>query len=194
LFRTLLIVFIGFQVAHRLTIEQVLKLLAAAREKDFHHWLAMAVAFNHGLRASEVVRITPSCVADGKLVMKRSKKSNDVCDELVEHANLLISERQPLLDLAAKTRFNQPLFPIVTRTLQRWVHEAGKDAGLPELLCHPHTLKHSILFFLRRNGMDTDQLQPRSGHKSVNSLNVYSGYGAEETEPLVRAAFDRIPV
>lgn len=179
---------------HKLSIEQILRLLAAAKEQDHLHWLAMAVAFIHGLRASEVVAITPTCVADGKLVMPRKKKSNDVCDELVEHANLLISERAPLIELAAKTRFNQRLFPIVTRTFQRWVHEAGDSAGLPQLLCHPHTLKHSILHYLRRNGMDLDQLQPRSGHKSVDSLNIYSGFEREETEHLVKAAFDRIPV
>lgn len=179
---------------HKLSIEQILRLLAAAKEQDHLHWLAMAVGFIHGLRASEVVAITPSCVADGKLVMPRKKKSNDVCDELVEHANPLISERQALIELAANTRFNQRLFPIVTRTFQRWVHEAGDAAGLPNLLCHPHTLKHSILHFLRRNGMDLDQLQPRSGHKSVDSLNIYSGFEREETEHLVKAAFDRIPV
>jgi site-specific recombinase XerD len=126
-------------------------------------------------------------------VMPRKKNSNDVCDELVEHANPLISERRALIELAKKTPENQRLFPITTRTFQRWVKQAGRDAGLPELLCHPHTLKHSVLQFLRRNGLDVDQLQPRSGHKSVDSLNIYSGFSRDETDDLVKAAFDRIP-
>lgn len=178
---------------HTLSIDQILKLLAAARQQDETHWLAMAVAFNHGLRASEVVRIRPTCIADHKLVMKRAKRSNDVCDELVEHANPLISERKALEKLALNTHGNQRLFKITTRTFQRWVHAAGEAAGLPEMLCHPHTLKHSVLHFLRRNGLDVDQLQPRSGHKSVDSLNVYSGFERAETDALVRSAFGRIP-
>lgn len=181
-------------MAHRLTIDQILRLLAAAKKAGEREWLSMAVAFNHGLRASEVLAITPSCIADGKLVMPRCKGSNEVCDELIEHPNALISERQALIDLALKTAFNQKLFPVTTRTFQRWVHNAGAAAGLPELLCHPHTLKHSVLQFLRRNGLDVDQLQPRSGHKGVDSLNIYSGFERAETDALVRAAFERIPV
>lgn len=180
-------------MAHKLNIEQILRLLQAATTLGELQWLSMAVAFNHGLRAGEVVVIRPSCLTDGKLVMKREKHSNEVCDDLVEHPNPLISEREALFALASKTRDNQRLFPITTRTFQRWVHRAGDVAGLPGLLCHPHTLKHSILQFLRRNGLDTDQLQPRSGHKSVDSLDIYSGFTREETEPLVRAAFERIP-
>ena len=178
---------------HNLSIEQILRLLKAAKGQGDLHWLSMAVAFNHALRASEVVAIKPSYLKDGKLVMRRRKKSNDVMDDLVEHKNPLISEKKSLLDLAEKTKFNQRLFPITTRTFQRWVHAAGEAAGLPDLLCHPHTLKHSILFFLRRNGMGIDQLQPYSGHKNVDSLVVYSGFTREETEPLVRAGFDAIP-
>lgn len=178
---------------HELSIAQILKLLKAAKEHDELHWLATAVAFNHGLRASEVVAIRPVNIADGKLVMKRCKGSNEVNDELIEHENPLISERKALLELVEKTRFNSKLFPITTRTFQRWVNRAGDAAGLPRLLCHPHTLKHSILFFLRRNGMGTDELQPRSGHVSVDSLNVYSGFTRDETEPLVRSAFLKIP-
>ena len=180
-------------MAHKLTIEQILRLLAAAKKLGDLQWLSMAVGFNHGLRAGEVVAIRPSYLTDGKLVMKREKHSDDVCDDLIEHPNPLISERQALLALASQTRFNQRLCPITTRTFQRWVHRAGAVAELPELLCHPHTLKHSVLQFLRRNGLDADQLQPRSGHKSVDSLDIYSGFTREETEPLVRAAFERIP-
>ena len=178
---------------HQLSIQEILRLLQAAKEQDELHWLAMVVAFNHALRASELVAIKPSYLKDGKLVMRRRKKSNEVLDDLVEHPNPLINEKKPLLEFAEKIKFNQPLFPITTRTFQRWVHAAGELAELPELLCHPHTLKHSILFFLRRNGMAIDQLQPFSGHKEVSSLNVYSGFTREETEPMVRAAFGKIP-
>lgn len=153
----------------------------------------MLVAFNHHLRANEVVAITPTCIADGKLVMKRSKRSNPVDDELVKHANSLFNERDPMLELALKNaRFNQRLFPISTRTFQRWVNAAGKLAGLPAMHCHPHILKHSSLRFLRRNGVDLDELQPRSGHKSLDSLKVYEGFSAQEAAPAVDAALSKI--
>lgn len=177
-----------------LEIGQIARLLAAAKQQDELHWLAMAVAFNHHLRANEVVAITPSCIADGKLVMKRSKRSNPVDDELVFHLNSLFDERDKLLELALKNaRFNQRLFPITTRTFQRWVNQAGELAGLPAMHCHPHILKHSSLRFLRRNGVNLDELQPRSGHKSLDSLKVYEGFSAQEAAPAVDAALAKIP-
>lgn len=180
------------QVPHHLSIEQILRLLAAAKEHDHLHWLSMAVTFNHALRASEVVRMKPACVVDGKLVMSRSKHSNDVNDKLRTHANSLLDERQALLELVEKTPANSRLFPVTTRTFQRWVNAAGERAGLPNLLCHPHVLKHSVLYFLRRNGLNTDELAPQSGHKSVDSLKIYTDLTPEETQPLVDAAFARI--
>jgi site-specific recombinase XerD len=130
---------------------------------------------------------------DGKLVMKRSKRSNPVDDALVVHANPLFHERDALLELALKNaRFNQRLFPITTRTFQRWVNSAGELAGLPAMHCHPHILKHSSLRYLRRNGVDLDELQPRSGHKSLDSLKVYEGFSAQEAAPAVDAALAKI--
>jgi integrase len=177
-----------------LEIEQIARLLAAAKTLGLLRWLAMAVAFNHHLRANEVVAITPSCIADGKLVMKRSKRSNPVDDELVAHGNPLFDERSAMLELALKNaRFNQRLFPVTTRTFQRWVNHAGELAGLPAMHCHPHILKHSSLRFLRRNGVDLDQLQARSGHKSLDSLKVYEGFSAAEAAPIVSASLASIP-
>lgn len=177
-----------------LEIEQVLRLLAAAKRTEEQHWLAMVMAFNHHLRANEVVGIRASCVVDGKLVMRRSKRSNPVNDDLVVHANPLVNERDSVLQLALKNaRFNQRFFPVTTRTFQRWVNHAGELAGLPAMHCHPHILKHSSLRFLRRNGVDLDQLQPRSGHKELSSLQVYEGFSAEEAAPAVSAAFAKIP-
>lgn len=177
-----------------LEIEQIARLFAAAKQINSLHWLAMAVAFNHHLRANEVVAITPSCIADGRLVMKRSKRSNSVDDELVKHSNPLFDERDFLLELALKNaRFNQRLFPVTTRTFQRWVNAAGERAGLPKLHCHPHILKHSSLRYFRRNGVDLDKLQARSGHKSLDSLKVYEGFSADEAAPAVNAALAQIP-
>jgi integrase len=178
---------------HWLEIDQIARLLAAAKTIDEIHWLAMAVAFNHHLRSNEVVAITPSCIAEGQLVMERSKKSNMVDDELVTHANPLFDERDSVIRLALKNaRFNQRLFPICTRTFQRWVNAAGALAGLPKLHCHPHILKHSSLRYLRRNGVDLDELQPRSGHKSLDSLKVYEGFSAREAAPVISAALAKI--
>jgi integrase len=103
------------------------------------------------------------------------------------HKNPLLNERKAVFDLCRQTAGNQRLFPITTRTFQRWVHKYGAEAGLPELYSHPHALKHSILTYLRET-MDLDELQDRSGHKSLDSLRVYLDPEKAVTDAMVMNA------
>ena len=154
------------------TWEEVLRLLAAAKAHGEKPWLLGAVTFLHALRSSEAVGLTPDNIVGIELHVKRCKGSNPVRDELVEHANPLLNERQALIDLAKVTRRNQKLFPITERTFQRWVHRWGAAAGLSRTASHPHALKHSIL----THAADTaklHELQGISGHKSLGSLGIY---------------------
>jgi integrase len=179
-------------VPHVFEVEQVLRLLAAAKEDGHERWLLGAVTFIHALRASEAVGLTSANVIGSKLVVKRLKHSNPVEDELWQDENPLLDERQALIDLCRKTRPNQRLFPITSRTFQRWVHRWGARAGLPELYCHPHTLKHSILDYLREK-MPLEELQDRSGHKSLDSLRVYMHPKKAVVDQRVSVALKAIP-
>jgi integrase len=180
-------------VPHVLEIEQILALLAAAKKHSDRAWLLTAVTFIHALRASEAVGLKPSNIVGEKLVVQRKKNSNAVEDDLLTHANPLLNERDALFDLCRNTRGNQKLFPITTRTFQRWVHRFGDEAGLPELYCHPHTLKHSILDYLREK-MPLEELQDRSGHKSLDSLRVYLHPKKAVVDQKIREALGSIAV
>ena len=160
-------------MAHILEFEQILALLEAAMNEDPDDWLLLATTFIHALRASEAVAITRDNVKGTRLVLKRCKGSRPVDDELLESKIAVLNERAPMIALAGETPGKQRLFPISTRTFQRRVHHYGAKAGLPEMWCHPHTLKHSILDHLRLTGMDLVELQDRSGHLSLDSLRVY---------------------
>ena len=176
---------------HHFEIEQILKLLGEARRESERDWLLLCVTFVHALRASEAVALTASNVVGTKLVVKRLKKSRPVEDELLVHKNPLLNERRPLLDLCRNTRPNQRLFPMSARTFQRRMHIYGEAAGLPELYCHPHTLKHSVLTYLAQT-MDVEQLQDRSGHVELGSLGIYLHPKKAVTERLVSEAFAAI--
>ena len=176
---------------HHFEIEQVLKLLGEARKESERDWLLLCVTFVHALRASEAVALTASNVVGTKLVVKRLKKSRPVEDELLVHKNPLLNERRALLDLCRNTRSNQKLFPLSARTFQRRMHTYGEAAGLPELYCHPHTLKHSVLTYLAQT-MDVEQLQDRSGHVELGSLGIYLHPKKAVTERLVSEAFAAI--
>jgi integrase len=176
---------------HVFEIEQILKLLAGARKESQRDWLLICVAFVHALRASEAVGMKASNIVGTKLVLKRLKKSKPVEDELLVHRNPLLNERQAMFDLCRNTPRNQRLFPISARTFQRRMHTYGEAAGLPELYCHPHTLKHSVLTYLAQT-MDVEQLQDRSGHVDLGSLGIYLHPKKAVTERLVSDAFASI--
>jgi integrase len=178
---------------HVFEIEQVLQLLGEAKKADEKDWLLILVAFLHALRSSEAVGLKPSNVIGDRLKVKRLKNSNPVNDELVKHDNPLLDERKAMIDLCLKTPGNQRLFSISARTFQRRMHTYGEAAGLPELYCHPHTLKHSILDYLRAN-LPLEELQDRSGHKSLDSLRIYLHPKKAVVDGKVKAALGCISV
>jgi integrase len=178
---------------HQFEIEQVLKLLEEARRHSERDWLLICMTFLHALRASEAVAVTADNIVGTKLKLLRLKGSRPVEDELVEHSNALLNERQALLALCRSTPRKQRLFPISSRTFQRRMHTYGEAAGLPELYCHPHTLKHSILSYLS-DCMPLDKLQDRSGHVELGSLGVYLHPKKAVTERLVSDALASIGV
>jgi len=178
---------------HQFEIDEMLKLLGVAKKESERDWLLICVTFVHALRASEAVGLKPSNVVGEKLKVKRLKNSNPVEDDLLTHTNPLLNEREAMLRLVLNTRPNQRLFPMSSRTFQRRMHKYGELAGLTELYCHPHTLKHSILTYLRET-MDLDELQDRSGHKSLDSLRVYLNPKKAVTDGQVSSALASIGV
>ncbi len=200
-------------MAHFLEVEDVLKLLAEARKHSEAGWLMAALAFLYGLRAHEVVGgaiawkskktgekhtatfpgLRPSNVIGTTLKIKRLKKSNPVEAELLEHENPLLNVRQAMFDLCLKTPQNQKLFPVTARTFQRWIKQFGEAAGLPAAACHPHTMKASVIDYLRET-MPLEELMLFSGHKNLNSLRSYVNPKKSVAAGKVRSAFESISV
>jgi integrase len=201
-------------VPHVFEFEQVMRLFRAMKEESETDWLMAVVAFNHCLRPREVVGgecvrtdrktgkitrwqhpgITTQSIVGIRISLKRTKGSEPVDDELLESVNPLLNERQAVLELCLKTPRNQKLFPMTVRTFQRRMNYYGKLAGLPEKWAHPHTLKHSIIDHLRLSGMRLEELQDRSGHKSLDSLRVYMHPKKVETDRAVHTALQRAHV
>src|SRR5260221_14566468 len=104
-----------------LSKQQLLSLLAAAQAYSDRDWLMMLVHFWHGGRNSEIIHLTRISVQGCFLVFDRLKGSERCEQELVEHENPLLSERQPMIELARNTPFNQPLFKMSRFTYLRHV-------------------------------------------------------------------------
>jgi integrase/recombinase XerD len=170
-----------------LTREQVVRLLTEARagapgkgdkntgERD---WVLFLVSFWHGLRASEAVSLTPGNITDGFLDVQRLKGSMRTVQPLVEDPLEILNERAAveawLGKHAAIYRHNphERLFPVSRVQFFRLMRRYGRAAGIPQHLCHPHVLKHSIAMqSIQRAGIEN--VRQYLGHKSISSTGAY---------------------
>ena len=127
--------------------------------------LMILIAFNHGLRVSEVLELTSGNFVDGYLIVQRLKGSCRTAQKLLPNEAALLAEYK--IPECGK------LFPICRRTAHRHVKALGIAAGIPGFKCKPHALKHSCAMAGLKGGMSLPELQAYLGHKSGSSTMMY---------------------
>lgn len=160
---------------------QLNQLLTVAKEHSERDYLMFLLAYNHGLRASEVVGpkgLRASNIQDGHIVVKRLKGSNKTIHPL------LLSERE-LVEQYILGR--DRLFPISRVQFWRLVKKYGKLAGIPAFLAHPHAFKHSIAHHtIHRAGVHS--VKTYLGHKSLASTGRYLELDDQQASEAVAVA------
>jgi integrase len=170
-----------------LSNEELLAVLRHARAKSERDWLMILVGYWHGLRASEVVGLTPDNFHDGKITVQRLKGSRKTTHPLREHADPLLNERQALFDLVAKLLPNQKLFPIGRVQFFRLFRKHATAAGVEKHKRHPHVLKHTIGSQLAEK-IPLNKVQRYLGHESLGSTGIYTEVTDEQASAAVDAA------
>ncbi len=77
----------------------------------------------------------------------------------------------------------------VRRMLERYAQEAGLERNVS-----PHQLRHFLLTWLKKQGVDDALIQPYSGHASRQSLEIYSRLAIEEAQDEYNSVIGRFPV
>jgi len=165
-----------------LSRDQMDSLLKAARQHSERDWLMILVAYNHGLRASEVVTLTSASICDGFITVKRLKGSRSTTHRLFD------SEASALTTLAAeKASEGEPLFNICRQHFWYLVQKHGKTAGIPKHLCHPHIAKHSIAMHTIRSA-GIENVRTFLGHVSIASTGCYLKVSDEAASAAICSA------
>jgi integrase len=138
--------------------------------------------------------LRPENFSRGYIYVDRLKGSNPVRDKLATESWLgpwgapEVIER-PIVEEFLRAHAeshggdgrDELLFPMNRKTYWDKMQKYGVAAGIPDHLCHPHILKHSIAkFLLRQMKLTIDIVQGRMGHKSISSTGPY--LAADETE------------
>lgn len=162
-----------------LTRDELDRLLAVAKKYSFQDFLMFLVTFNHGLRVSETLALTPENLQGSFLVVQRLKGSFKTTQPL------LASEREFLSLLTGRW------FPMSRWTFGRRMHEYGKEAGIPDFKCHPHSLKHTTGRLGFTGGMTVTDVASYLGHKVMENSLVYMRSTEEESARAFAAGAGR---
>ena len=79
------------------------------------------------------------------------------------------------------------------RGVRAIVARYGRAAGLAQPIS-PHKLRHFLLTWLKKQGIDDALIQPYSGHAHRQSLEVYSRLAIEEAQKEYDQVIGRFPV
>jgi len=167
--------------------DELLSFLAVAKRERERDWLMFLVAYWHGLRASEVVKLQPIAISKGQITVRRLKGSDATTQPLIEDGNPLLDERAPLETLAKTTPGTSPIFPFSRVHYFRLFRKYAKRAGLPAHKWHPHALKHSVARHHIRE-MGIENMRRYLGHKSMASTGEYLKVTDEEASAAMGRA------
>jgi integrase len=161
-----------------LTDAEVARLAEAAKRNRHGHRdeLMIAMAYRHGLRASELVDLRWEQVdfETGNLHVRRIKKgspsTHPIRGEELRKLRRLKREQVPQSSFLFTSERGAPF---TTAGFARMLERAGEAAKLV-FKAHPHMLRHACGFALANKGNDTRALQAYLGHKNIQHTVRYT--------------------
>jgi len=154
------------------TIRQAAATIGRHRHRDE---LMILMAFRHGLRALELVRLKWSQVDLNQRTLdvirvKRGKRGTH---------DLTTEEVRMLKRLAPEAEREGPLFrterggALTTNAFFKIIQRAGKEAGYTKPL-HPHMLRHGCGFYMVEKGVHLRVIQDWLGHRNIQMTVIYT--------------------
>ena len=154
-----------------LSRDELVRLFKVARSHNPLHHVALLVGLLHGLRVSETLAIRGRDICDGRLSVKRLKKSRPTLHTLRIDSDPLFDE-SPLLELA-KASPETELFRWSRQYMDVLIKRYAALAGIHPAKRHYHVLKHSICVLLWQETHDLNAIQDHVGHRSSSSTLIY---------------------
>lgn len=139
-------------------------------------WLAIRMAYRHGLRASELValRWTDFDFQRGTVLVPRVKRgipcTHHLDGDVLRALRAIRREQEPG---TAYVFLSERGGPWAAVSFSRMVERLG-DAVLPGRGVHAHMLRHSCGHHLAAKGVDTRRIQDWLGHAAITSTRIYT--------------------
>lgn len=171
-------------------------ILHARREQDL---VIFKTLLYTGVRVSELVAIQIAQVdldlcqihiVDGKGHKDRVVPFPSAFRELMSIQIQRMTRRKPKATFLFESAWQRPY---TSRGIHKLLARYAQAAGLPRPIS-PHKLRHFLLLWLKKQGVDDALIQPYSGHTSRQSLEIYSRLAIEQAQQAYDQAMQRFPI
>jgi type 1 fimbriae regulatory protein FimB len=170
----------------RLSPEEIIAVLKAAKTRSTRDWAMILLGYRHGMRASEVcnLRLADVDLKRQAITVRRLKGSVDTVQPLYPHRGV------PLLDELAAVRaclrdreddgsdflfVSQKGGRLHRSQFFRLFQSIAEAVGLPAEKRHPHCLKHSLATHLVAGNVNLALVKQALGHSAISSTMIYVG-------------------
>lgn len=183
-----------------LSPEELLSLLAAARQHSNRAWSMICTGYWHALRASEVCEIKFSNIdkENDALTVARSKDSLETKQAFRKQRGVPLLDEQKALrswlaerpeDDKSEYVFTSQKGGALDRTaFWRLFQEVAEAAGIPQEKRNPRVLKHSLASHMVAAGENLANVQQALGHRSYKSTLCYVGVSDSQADAAVQRA------
>lgn len=167
------------------------------KSKRFQDMVIVKTFLYTGLRVSELVRIKLTDVDYDRCQIRvntgKGGKDRMVLfpisfrEVLSMHADRMKQKNAEYLFESSWKR------PYSDRGVRKILARYAEQAGIKRRIS-PHRLRHFLLTWLKKQGIDDALIQPYSGHSTRQSLEVYSNLSIEEAQKEYDQVIGRFPV
>jgi integrase/recombinase XerD len=180
------------------TEEEIKKYYEAVwQTKNIQHMVMIKTLMYTGIRVSELINIKVSDIDFGQCQIRinqgKGKKDRVVPFPLSfrEILSMYVSQMAGkravyLFESSWKKHYSDRG---IRKILMRYTREAGIKSSVS-----PHKLRHFLLTWLKKQGIDDALIQPYSGHESRKSLEIYSRLSIKEAQQEYNEKIGKFPV
>lgn len=165
---------------------------ACSRSKNKRDRAIFAVAYRHGLRASEIglLQRTDVDLKQGRITIHRLKGSlSGVYPMKPDTIKLIRSYFRLRADDSPYLFLSNRGLPIDRRTLYAMMRKYGDAAGIPDYKRKFHSLKHSIATHILDAGEDAAFARDWLGHKNIQNTLIYARFSTRTRDARARQMF-----
>jgi len=161
-------------------IERLLRTPDRGNSRGFRQYLILLVLLDTGIRLSELIDLTlekvdmpRSCF---RIMGKGSKErivpfGGQVRKALLKY--MMKYRPEPVAPRVTQLLLSEGGYPMKKRELQAIISRIGKQAGIYDVRCSPHTFRHVFARQFLMNGGNVFALQQVLGHSSLEVVKLY---------------------